>query len=453
MSPLPGQSYEYGACASFIPEFGVASGRSSVFRPPHYGGALPLQHCVPWSAKESGACNGTTTGGVFKANGGRYEPPCMNTLVTAASAANYPMDGDKKLVSAAAEVAPDTDTAPGPGVAPSRKENVATSRAAKIIVPVVHNNNRNGNSGGFNGLVGDKKLVGAAAGDAPDTVTARGPGVAPSGKEKVATSRAVKIVVPVVQNDNRKGNSGGFNGLVGDKKLVGAAAGDAPDTVTARGPGVAPSGKEKVATSRAVKIVVPVVQNDNRKGNSGGFNGLVGDKKLVGAAAGDAPDTVTARGPGVAPSGKEKVATSRAVKIVVPVVQNDNRKGNSGGLNGFGLFKGHKKLCWINKVDVTLEEYIMYMITPDGIASHKNKSVTKSGQLAQRLKDKGQKGANAYFAKLWKVLPDEEKAKYKHYALCVKLVLYKAKSYQLASLKLSSARTGAPTGERNLVGV
>ena len=331
MSPLPGQSYEYGACASFIPEFGVASGRSSVFRPPHYGGALPLQHCVPWSAKESGACNGTTTGGVFKANGGRYEPPCMNTLVTAASAANYPMDGDKKLVSAAAEVAPDTDTAPGPVVAPSGKENVATSRAAKIIVPVVHNNNRNG--------------------------------------------------------------------------------------------------------------------------NSGGFNGLVGDKKLVGAAAGDAPDTVTARGPGVAPSGKEKVATPRAVKIVVPVVQNDNRKGNSGGLNGFGLFKGHKKLCWINKVDVTLEEYIMYMITPDGIASHKNKSVTKSGQLAQRLKDKGQKGANAYFAKLWKVLPDEEKAKYKHYALCVKLVLYKAKSYQLASLKLSSARTGAPTGERNLVGV
>ena len=389
MSPLPGQSYEYGACASFIPEFGVASGRSSVFRPPHYGGALPLQHCVPWSAKESGACNGTTTGGVFKANGGRYEPPCMNTLVTAASAANYPMDGDKKLVSAAAEVAPDTDTAPGPGVAPSRKENVATSRAAKIIVPVVHNNNRNGNSGGFNGLVGDKKLVGAAAGDAPDTVTARGPDGA----------------------------------------------------------------KEKVATSRAVKIVVPVVQNDNRNGNSGGFNGLVGDKKLVGAAAGDAPDTVTARGPGVAPSGKEKVATPRAVKIIVPDVHNDNRKGNSGGLNGFGLFKGHKKLCWINKVDVTLEEYIMYMITPDGIASHKNKSVTKSGQLAQRLKDKGQKGANAYFAKLWKVLPDEEKAKYKHYALCVKLVLYKAKSYQLASLKLSSARTGAPTGERNLVGV
>jgi hypothetical protein len=195
------------------------------------------------------------------------------------------------------------------------------------------------------------------------------------------------------------------------------------------------------------------VHNNNRKGNSGGFNGLVGDKKLVGAAAGDAPDTVTARGPGVAPSGKEKVATPRAVKIIVPDVHNDNRKGNSGGLNGFSLFKGHKKLCWINKVDMSLDEYVMYMITPEGITSHKNKSVTKVGQLAQWLKHKGQKGANAYFANQWKDLPTGEKAKYKHYALCIKLVLYKAKSYQQASLKSSSAGTDAPTGERNLVGV
>jgi hypothetical protein len=358
MSPVPGQCYEYGACASFIPEFGVASGRDFIFRPRCFD-ELPPQHCVPWSAKENGACNGTTTGGLFNANGGRCKPPCTNTLVTAASAADYPMDGDKKLVSPAAEVAPDTDTAPGPGVAPSGKENVATPHAAGV----------------------------------------------------------------------------------------------APGTDTAPGPGVAPSGKECVATPHAAKIIVPVVHNNNRKGNSGGFNGLVGDKKLVGAAAGDAPDTVTARGPGVAPSGKEKVATPRAVKIIVPDVHNDNRKGNSGGLNGFSLFKGHKKLCWINKVDMSLDEYVMYMITPEGITSHKNKSVTKVGQLAQWLKHKGQKGANAYFANQWKDLPTGEKAKYKHYALCIKLVLYKAKSFQQASLKSSSAGTDAPTGERNLVGV
>ena len=59
----------------------------------------------------------------------RCEPPRMNTLFTVASVADYPIDGQKKLVSATAEVAPDTDTAPaGP------------------------RNSHKGNSGGFNGF-------------------------------------------------------------------------------------------------------------------------------------------------------------------------------------------------------------------------------------------------------------------------------------------------------------
>ena len=216
MSPVPGQSYEYGAGASFIPEFGVASGRDFIFRP-RYGDGLPLQHCVPWSAKENGACNGTTTGGLSNANGGRYKPPRMNTLFTAASAADYPMDGQKKLVSPAAEVAPDTGAAPaGP-----------------------HN----------------------------------------------------------------------------------------------------------------------------------------------------------------------------------------SQKGNSGGFNGFSLFRSHKKHCLINEEDVSLDEYIntRCVSTPKG-AARNNKSVNKVGQLAQQLKNKGQKGANAFFASVWKDLPDAEKALYKRRASYIKNV-------------------------------
>jgi hypothetical protein len=214
MSPVPGQSYEYGAGASFIPEFGVASGRDFIFRP-RYGDGLPLQHCVPWSAKENGACNGTTTGGLSNANGGRYEPPRMNTLFTAAPAADYPMDGQKKLVSPAAEVAPDTGAAPaGP-----------------------HN----------------------------------------------------------------------------------------------------------------------------------------------------------------------------------------SQKGNSGGFNGFSLFRSHKKHCSINKEEVSLDEYIRCMSTFEGAARNK-KSVNVVGELAQQLKNKGQKGANAFLANQWKDLPDEEKAIYKCHASYIKNV-------------------------------
>lgn len=215
MSPVPGQSYEYGAGASFIPEFGVASGRDFIFRPRCFD-ELPPQHCVPWSAKENGACNGTTTGGLSNANGGRYEPPRMNTLFTAASAADYPMDGQKKLVSPAAEVAPDT-----------------------------------------------------------------------------------------------------------------------------------------------------------------------------GAAA--------------------------------PAGPRNSQKGNSGGFNGFSLFRSHKKHCSINKEEVSLDEYIRCMSTPEGAARNK-KSVNVVGELAQQLKNKGQKGANAFFANQWKDLPDEEKAIYKRHASYIKNV-------------------------------
>jgi hypothetical protein len=183
MSPVPGQSYEYGAGASFIPEFGVASGRDFIFRP-RYGDGLPLQHCVPWSAKENGACNGTTTGGLSNANGGRYEPPRMNTLFA------------------------------GP---------------------------------------------------------------------------------------------------------------------------------------------------------------------------------------------------------------RNSQKGNSGGFNGFSLFRSHKKHCSINKEEVSLDEYIRCMSTPEGAARNK-KSVNVVGELAQQLKNKGQKGANAFFANQWKDLPDEEKAIYKRHASYIKNV-------------------------------
>ena len=214
MSPVPGQSYEYGACASFIPEFGVASGRDFIFRP-RYGDGLPLHCChAPWSTKESDVCNGVTMGGLSNAKD-RCEPPRMNTLFTVASVADYPIDGQKKLVSATAEVAPDTDTAPA--------------------------------------------------------------------------------------------------------------------------------------------------------------------------------------GP------------------------RNSHKGNSGGFNGFSLFRSHKKHCSINKEGVSLDEYIRWMSTPEGAARNK-KSVNVVGELAQQLKNKGQKGANAFFASKWKDLPDAEKALYKRRASYIKNV-------------------------------
>ena len=122
------QSSEHRAGAFYIPRLGIASGRDFIFRP-RYGDGLPLHCChVPWSTKESDVCNGVTMGGLSNAKD-RCEPPRMNTLFTVASVADYPIDGQKKLVSATAEVAPDTDTAPaGP------------------------RNSHKGNSGGFNGF-------------------------------------------------------------------------------------------------------------------------------------------------------------------------------------------------------------------------------------------------------------------------------------------------------------
>ena len=61
------------------------------------------------------------------------------------------------------------------------------------------------------------------------------------------------------------------------------------------------------------------------------------------------------------------------------------------------------------------------MSTPEGAARNK-KSVNVVGELAQQLKNKGQKGANAFFANQWKDLPDEEKAIYKRHASYIKNV-------------------------------
>jgi hypothetical protein len=131
MSSVSIQSSEHRAGASYIPRLGIASGtgRDFIFRP-RYGDGLPLHCChAPWLAKESDICNGVTIGGLSNAND-RCEPPRMSTLFKVASVADYPIDGQKKLlVSATAEVAPDTDAAPaGP------------------------RNSHRGNSGGFNGF-------------------------------------------------------------------------------------------------------------------------------------------------------------------------------------------------------------------------------------------------------------------------------------------------------------
>ena len=128
MSSVSIQSSEHRAGAFYIPRLGIASGRDFIFRP-RYGDGLPLHCChAPWSAKESDVCNGVTIGGLSNAND-RCEPPLMNTLFTVASTADCPIDGQKKLVSTTAEVAPDTDTAPaGP------------------------RNSHKSNSGGFNGF-------------------------------------------------------------------------------------------------------------------------------------------------------------------------------------------------------------------------------------------------------------------------------------------------------------
>ena len=123
-----------------------------------------------------------------------------------------------------------------------------------------------------------------------------------------------------------------------------------------------------------------------------------GQKKLVSATAEVAPDTDTA-----------------------PAGPRNSHKGNSGGFNGFSLFRSHKKHCSINKEEVSLDEYIRCMSTPEGAARNK-KSVNVVGELAQQLKNKGQKGANAFFANQWKDLPDEEKAIYKRHASYIKNV-------------------------------
>ena len=123
-----------------------------------------------------------------------------------------------------------------------------------------------------------------------------------------------------------------------------------------------------------------------------------GQKKLVSATAEVAPDTDTA-----------------------PAGPRNSHKGNSGGFNGFNLFRSHKKYCSINKEEVSLDEYIRCVSTPEGAARNK-KSVNVVGELAQQLKNKGQKGANAFFARMWKDLPDAEKALYKHRASYIKNV-------------------------------
>ena len=68
-----------------------------------------------------------------------------------------------------------------------------------------------------------------------------------------------------------------------------------------------------------------------------------------------------------------------------------------------------------------MDEYIRCMSTFEGAARNK-KSVNVVGELAQQLKNKGQKGANAFFANQWKDLPDEEKAIYKRHASYIKNV-------------------------------
>lgn len=122
---------------------------------------------------------------------------------------------------------------------------------------------------------------------------------------------------------------------------------------------------------------------------------------------------------GVASSAEENVSKPNVGKFKMHNERN-NRKGNCGGLNGFGLFKRHKKHCWIYENDLSLDDYIKHLLATSEGAARNNSSINKIGKLAQKLKNKGQRGANAYFADVWKVLPDEEKDLYNQRAYAIR---------------------------------
>lgn len=233
MSSVSAQSSEHGAGAPYIPAYGVVSGGDHIFHP-RWGGGLPLHYCTPWSAEESDVCNRVTTGRL--SNAGGREPPRMNTFFGVATSAGYPIDGERRLVRAAAEVSP--DTTPRPGFPLKGKENITKPRGVK---PKLHN-------------------------------------------------------------------------------------------------------------------------------------------------------------------------------------KRNNRKGNSGGFNGFSLFRSHQRYRMITEDDLCLADYITRLQdTSDSEgAARNNASINKVGKLAQKLKNKGQRGANAYFSDVWKVLPDEEKDLYNQRAYAIR---------------------------------
>ena len=100
------------------------------------------------------------------------------------------------------------------------------------------------------------------------------------------------------------------------------------------------------------------------------------------------------------------------------------RKRNSGsGLNGFVLFRSHKKHCIAKNKEVSLGDYLQSLSTDKGASAlgENQKSVCRNGYPVSPAA-KPKRMSNFYYTNLWKGLPCEKKEDYCEHAARIKNV-------------------------------
>ena len=95
------------------------------------------------------------------------------------------------------------------------------------------------------------------------------------------------------------------------------------------------------------------------------------------------------------------------------------RKRNSGsGLNGFVLFRSHKKHCIVKNKEVSFGDYLQSLSTDKGasaLGGENQKSVCRNGYPVSPAA-KPKRMSNFYYTNLWKGLPCEKKEDYCEHA-------------------------------------